>query len=106
MESNFGTVNHLLPPSYKRIVSAWLEEDCPSFDYGGFVVGEEVKEAILLGKSPVRFYRFLRIRFSLPLTLFLNSVLPLGKFYEQRFFCHTFSYSQGRVIYRKIYMLI
>lgn len=34
------------------MVSAWLEEDCPSFDYGGFVVGEEVKEARLLGKSP------------------------------------------------------
>ncbi|KAI4260007.1 MAG: hypothetical protein LQ352_000503 [Teloschistes flavicans] len=36
------------------MVSAWLEEDCPSFDYGGFVVGEEVKEARLLGKSPSR----------------------------------------------------
>ncbi|KAL8801909.1 MAG: hypothetical protein Q9182_004143 [Xanthomendoza sp. 2 TL-2023] len=34
------------------MVSAWLEEDCPSFDYGGFVVGDEIKEARLLGKSP------------------------------------------------------
>ena len=30
----------------------WLEEDCPSFDYGGFVVGESMAEARLLGKSP------------------------------------------------------
>ena len=34
------------------MVSAWLEEDCPSFDYGGFVVGESMAEANLLGKSP------------------------------------------------------
>ena len=34
------------------MVSAWLEEDCPSFDYGGFVVGECMAEAKLLGKSP------------------------------------------------------
>ncbi|KAL9591979.1 MAG: hypothetical protein Q9179_007178 [Wetmoreana sp. 5 TL-2023] len=52
MAAEYGTVSHLLPPTYKRMVSAWLEEDCPSFDYGGFVVGEGVKEARLLGKSP------------------------------------------------------
>lgn len=34
------------------MVSVWLEEDCPSFDYGGFVVGESTAEAKLLGKSP------------------------------------------------------
>ncbi|KAI4187212.1 MAG: hypothetical protein LQ348_004122 [Seirophora lacunosa] len=54
MAAKFGTTNHSLPLSYKRKVTDWLEEDCPSFDYGGFVVGEEVKEARLLGKSPVR----------------------------------------------------
>lgn len=53
MAAQLGNVSHLLPPTYKRMVTAWLEEDCPSFDYGGFVVGEEVKEARLLGKSPV-----------------------------------------------------
>lgn len=53
MAAEMGTAHHLLPPTYKRIVAAWLEEDCPGFDYGGFVVGEEVKEAKLLGKSPV-----------------------------------------------------
>jgi hypothetical protein len=35
-------------------VSTWLGEDCPSFDYGGYVVGEEIFEAKLLGKSSVR----------------------------------------------------
>jgi len=35
------------------MVSDWLEEDCPSFDYGGFVVGEALAEARLLGKSTV-----------------------------------------------------
>ena len=52
MASSHGSVAHLLPQTYKRMVSAWLEEDCPSFDYGGFVVGESTAEAILLGKSP------------------------------------------------------
>jgi nicotinate-nucleotide pyrophosphorylase (carboxylating) len=48
-----GAVAHLLPQTYKRHVSEWLEEDTPSFDYGGFVVGEEISEAKLLGKSEV-----------------------------------------------------
>lgn len=46
-----GTVAHLLPQTYKRLVAAWLEEDTPSMDYGGFVVGEAPAEARLLGKS-------------------------------------------------------
>ena len=49
-----GTVAHLLPPTYKRLIAEWLEEDTPSLDYGGFVVGEEISEAKLLGKSKVR----------------------------------------------------
>ncbi len=48
-----GMVAHLLPQTYKRMVAEWLEEDTPSFDYGGFVVGEEISEARLLGKSEV-----------------------------------------------------
>ena len=51
--SAYGSVAHLLPQTYKRHVSAWLEEDTPSFDYGGFVVGEDISEARLLGKSEV-----------------------------------------------------
>jgi len=54
----YSTVAHLLPQSYKRTVSQWLEEDTPSFDYGGFVVGEEMTEARLLGKSKVRRHSF------------------------------------------------
>ena len=46
-----GTVAHLLPQTYKHLISSWLEEDAPSFDYGGFVVGEEMAEARLLGKE-------------------------------------------------------
>lgn len=55
MALTHGNLGHLLPLNYKRIISEWLEEDCPSFDYGGFVVGESEGEARLLGKSPVRF---------------------------------------------------
>ncbi|KAL5334178.1 Quinolinate phosphoribosyl transferase [Aspergillus crustosus] len=51
MASSHGDLRHLLPTSYKRFISEWLEEDCPSFDYGGFVVGESEGEAKLLGKS-------------------------------------------------------
>ncbi|PKK65453.1 nicotinate-nucleotide diphosphorylase [Rhizophagus irregularis] len=42
---------HLLSPSYKQEISNWLKEDVPSFDYGGFVVGEAQEVAILYGKS-------------------------------------------------------
>jgi len=41
----------LLPASLKAQIQLWLKEDVPSFDYGGFVVGDEIKEAKLLGKS-------------------------------------------------------
>ena len=42
---------HLLPPSWRTKVTEWLQEDTPSFDYGGFVVGEVEREAFLLGKG-------------------------------------------------------
>ncbi|KAJ5624681.1 hypothetical protein N7510_000990 [Penicillium lagena] len=51
MAAAYGDPRHLLPTNYKRLISAWLEEDCPSLDYGGFVVGESEGEARLLGKS-------------------------------------------------------
>ncbi|KAL2009234.1 hypothetical protein VTN00DRAFT_7428 [Thermoascus crustaceus] len=51
MASAHGDLRHLLPGTYKRLIASWLEEDCPSFDYGGFVVGESEGEARLLGKS-------------------------------------------------------
>ena len=58
MASNHGAVSHLLPQTYKRLVSSWLEEDCPGFDYAGFVVGEKMAEARLMGKSAVRLIEY------------------------------------------------
>lgn len=46
-----GALADLLPPSWKTQVSAWLAEDTPSFDYGGFVVGDVARTATLWGKS-------------------------------------------------------
>ncbi|KAJ5162416.1 hypothetical protein N7492_007808 [Penicillium capsulatum] len=51
MAATYGDLRHLLPANYKRLIATWLEEDCPSLDYGGFVVGESDGEARLLGKS-------------------------------------------------------
>jgi len=47
-----GNPAHLLPPSWTSTITTWLAEDTPSFDYGGFVVGETPAEARLLAKSP------------------------------------------------------
>jgi hypothetical protein len=44
---------HLLPPSWRADVQRWFAEDTPSFDWAGFVVGEEEQEAVLWGKSGV-----------------------------------------------------
>jgi len=42
---------HLLPPHYKASITAWLAEDAPSFDYGGYVVGDVERTATLYCKS-------------------------------------------------------
>ncbi|KAH8984483.1 Quinolinate phosphoribosyl transferase [Lactarius hatsudake] len=42
---------HLLPPSWKSQVFLWLTEDTPSFDYSGFVIGEDLRQAFLWGKG-------------------------------------------------------
>ncbi|GME86736.1 hypothetical protein B5S28_g2809 [[Candida] boidinii] len=44
---------HLLPTSsaWKPTITAWLQEDIPSFDYGGYVVGDNVNQATLYMKS-------------------------------------------------------
>ncbi|EIM22619.1 nicotinate-nucleotide diphosphorylase [Wallemia mellicola CBS 633.66] len=47
---HFGNPEHLLPPSWRSQVQQWLSEDTPSFDWAGFVVGEEYRDAKLLGK--------------------------------------------------------
>ncbi|KAF8897732.1 Quinolinate phosphoribosyl transferase [Infundibulicybe gibba] len=46
-----NSYEHLLPPSWKPQVTAWLAEDTPAFDYGGYVVGEVHREAYLFGKG-------------------------------------------------------
>ncbi|KAI9505493.1 nicotinate-nucleotide pyrophosphorylase [Coemansia spiralis] len=42
----------LLPTTFARTIENWLVEDIPSFDYGGYVVGDDEKEATLYCKSP------------------------------------------------------
>ncbi|KAK6952534.1 hypothetical protein Daesc_007075 [Daldinia eschscholtzii] len=46
-----GSLEHLLPPSWKSQITAWLAEDTPSYDYAGFVVGEHPRSATLWAKS-------------------------------------------------------
>lgn len=46
-----GSLEHLLPPSWKTQITSWLAEDTPSYDYAGFVVGEHERTATLWGKS-------------------------------------------------------
>lgn len=67
MAATYGDIRHLLPGNYKRQITAWLEEDCPSLDYGGFVVGESEGEARLLGKSNVSIDFALQIYYGIPI---------------------------------------
>lgn len=48
---------HALPSQgkWKQDVSRWLAEDVPSFDIGGFVVGDDQKSATLWCKESVCF---------------------------------------------------
>jgi nicotinate-nucleotide pyrophosphorylase (carboxylating) len=50
--SQHGSLADLLPSHFTTMVTSWLAEDTPSFDYGGFVVGAEPRTAQLLCKSP------------------------------------------------------
>ncbi|XP_043942627.1 nicotinate-nucleotide pyrophosphorylase [carboxylating] [Protopterus annectens] len=51
--ANRTELSHLLQPiKLKKLIQDWLEEDTPSFDYGGFVVGEREESATLFCKSP------------------------------------------------------
>jgi nicotinate-nucleotide pyrophosphorylase (carboxylating) len=42
---------HILPSNWESQVIVWLKEDAPSFDWGGYVVGDVEREAFLLGKG-------------------------------------------------------
>ncbi|EXJ60964.1 nicotinate-nucleotide diphosphorylase (carboxylating) [Cladophialophora yegresii CBS 114405] len=46
-----GSLSDLLPSHFTTLVTTWLAEDTPSFDYGGFVVGSQPRTAQLLCKS-------------------------------------------------------
>lgn len=46
-----GNAVDLLPVGWKSQITAWYTEDTPSFDYGGFVVGNSERTATLYGKS-------------------------------------------------------
>jgi nicotinate-nucleotide pyrophosphorylase (carboxylating) len=53
MEQHAPFSSLLPPPQIESIVHAWLQDDMPShFDVGGHVVGNEIKSAQLLMKSP------------------------------------------------------
>ena len=41
----------LIPLEFETEIKNWLKEDIPSFDIGGFVVGNKPAKAVLLGKS-------------------------------------------------------
>eukprot|EP01112_Ceratiomyxa_fruticulosa_P021787 TRINITY_DN7797_c0_g1_i1.p1 TRINITY_DN7797_c0_g1~~TRINITY_DN7797_c0_g1_i1.p1 ORF type:complete len:294 (+),score=70.98 TRINITY_DN7797_c0_g1_i1:91-972(+) len=44
--------SQLLPAcAVNKMVRLWLDEDIPSFDFGGAVVGDKMEEATLLGKA-------------------------------------------------------
>ena len=46
-----SSLAYALPPNWKSCITQWLQEDVPSFDYGGYIVGEKIDRAILWGKT-------------------------------------------------------
>ena len=42
---------HLIPPTFRETVRQWIQEDVPTTDIGGFVVGEKIDTAHLLCKA-------------------------------------------------------
>jgi nicotinate-nucleotide pyrophosphorylase (carboxylating) len=51
MALNHGDTKNLIPTGLSQLVQQWLAEDTPSFDYGGFVVGDSIRSATLFQKS-------------------------------------------------------
>uniref|UniRef100_A0A7S3PJ33 Nicotinate-nucleotide pyrophosphorylase [carboxylating] n=1 Tax=Aplanochytrium stocchinoi TaxID=215587 RepID=A0A7S3PJ33_9STRA len=50
----FSSLANVLPPigDIRSTIELWLKTDVPSFDVGGYVVGDKTEVALLLGKSP------------------------------------------------------
>jgi len=44
-------LSSILPPAFKEQVHSWIRDDCPSFDVGGFVVGDAVETAYIYCKT-------------------------------------------------------
>ena len=44
---------NLLPPTLRSSIMHWLQEDIPSFDWGGYIVGDKEVTATLYLKSTV-----------------------------------------------------
>ena len=42
---------NLIPSNFDLLIREWLKQDLPSFDIGGYVVGNKSSKAVLLGKS-------------------------------------------------------
>lgn len=51
MALNYGDPKNLIPIGLPEMVRPWFAEDTPSFDYGGFVVGDSPRTATLFQKS-------------------------------------------------------
>lgn len=49
--SGGGGLSALLPPGFRQQVLAWMAEDCPNIDIGGYVVGDKEEVAHLLCKA-------------------------------------------------------
>ena len=45
------SLEHLLPPGYKDEIKKWIKDDCPTFDIGGYVVGDKIENAHLYCKD-------------------------------------------------------
>jgi len=59
----------LLPPSWRSKVTEWIDEDIPSFDYRGFVVGDKEDHAVLGERRRFLFlFLFLRLIFAFNLS--------------------------------------
>jgi len=51
IEDKIFRYEHLLPKGWEPQILDYLKEDMPSLDYCGFIVGDKLDEAVLLGKA-------------------------------------------------------
>jgi nicotinate-nucleotide pyrophosphorylase len=50
-QETYPKFESLLPHNLESVINGWINDDIPSFDVGGLVVGSETKKAQLLMKS-------------------------------------------------------